>query len=240
MGIFFLRSRYVKRDLRKIIDYLGHDIDILDAGFGYGQYSYWLAKRYPSAILRSVEIEPVMIEDFRKLLDKFEFGNISLEKLDLTEMKYREAFDLAVSVDVMEHIEDDQAVFNNICSALKPGGVFLMHTPHIKEAQAQGEGSFVGEHVRDGYYSREIVEKLRDAGFYRVEYTLTYGMYGAAAWKLLQKYPISVLQKSKLLFFLLPFYMLAVWPAAEILMRYDMKCYNHEGNGILIKARKQN
>ena len=226
--------------MRKIIDYLGYDIDVLDAGFGYGQYSYWLAKRCPSAILKSVEIEPVMIEDFRKLLEKSEIGNIGLEKLDLTEMKYREAFDLAVSVDVMEHIDNDQAVFDNICSALKPGGIFLMHSPHIEEAQTQGAGSFVGEHVRDGYYSREIIEKLGKAGFYRIDYTLTYGLFGTAAWKLLQKYPISVLHKSKALFFLLPFYLLAVLPVAEILMRYDMKCYNHEGNGILIKAWKQN
>lgn len=239
MWILFLRARYMKRELRKIITQLGGEISLLDAGFGYGQYSLWLAENYPQAKLTSAEIEPVMIDDFQELVKSFKLENISLEEIDLTQMSYDSKFDLAVSVDVMEHILEDQLVFDNIHKSLKPGGVFVMHTPHIRKSALRGKGAFVGEHVRDGYSTAELLGKLNQAGFDKLEYLLTYGKYGALAWKILQKYPIMTLQKSKLLFLLLPFYLILIYPLAEILMRLDLDSSNVEGDGILVKAWKK-
>jgi len=238
MGMLFLRTRYVKRELRKLMKNGRECGKILDAGFGYGQYSYWLMRKYPKAQLTSVEIEPMMIEDFRSFLRKIKRENVELQELDLTKMTYENQFNLALSVDVMEHIEDDEKVFANIYRSLQPGGVFLMHTPHIRAAAKEGKGAFVGEHFRDGYRTIELRDKLRNAGFSRIECTLTYGIYGGAAWKLLQKYPLTVLNKVKLLFPLLPVYLLAVYPAAELSMRWDMRCVNREGDGILVKGWK--
>ena len=239
MGVLFLRTRYVKRELRKLMKDERQSGKILDAGFGYGQYSYWMMRKFPKIELTSVEIEPVMIDDFREFLHKGGMKDTGSQELDLTRMTYENAFDLALSVDVMEHIEDDEKVFANIYRALKPGGVFLMHTPHIRAAAKDGKGAFVGEHFRDGYRTIELRDKLRRAGFRRIDYTLTYGAYGSLAWKLLQKYPLTVLNKVKLLFPLLPVYLLAVYPIAEVLMRWDMKCANREGDGILVKGWKE-
>lgn len=239
MWILFLRARYMKRELRKTISGMHGKISILDAGFGYGQYSLWMAENFPQAELTSAEIEPVMIDDFQELVKSFKLENISLEKIDLTKMEHDSKFDLAVSVDVMEHILEDQLVFDNIHKSLKPGGVFVMHTPHIRKSSPRGEGAFVGEHVRDGYPTAELLGKLKQAGFDKLEYILTYGKYGALAWKILQKYPIMTLQKSKLLFLLLPFYMILIYPFAEMLMRLDLDITNEEGDGILVKAWKK-
>lgn len=239
MWILFLRSRYVKKELIKVLSGLSADISVLDAGFGYGQYSLWMAERNPQAKITSAEIEPVMIDDFNELVNSFRLENIAIEKIDLTKMEYESKFDLAVSVDVMEHILEDQLVFDNIYQSLRPGGLFLMHTPHIRASSPRGEGAFVGEHVRDGYLTGELLNKLKKAGFDRLEYILTYGKFGSAAWKILQKYPIMTLQKSRLLFLLLPLYMIVIYPFAELLMRLDMARSNKEGDGILVKAWKQ-
>ncbi len=239
IGVLFLRARYVKRELRQLMNDERRCGKILDAGFGYGQYSYWMMRQYSKIELTSVEIEPVMIDDFRKFLHKRGMNDAGLKELDLTRMIYENQFELALSVDVMEHIDDDEKVFANIYRALKTGGVFLMHTPHIRAAAKQGKGAFVGEHFRDGYRTIELRDKLKRAGFKRIEYTLTYGTYGSLAWNLLQKYPLSVLNKVKILFPLLPVYLLVVYPAAEVLMRWDMKCANREGDGIMVKGWKE-
>lgn len=236
LGILFLRERYVKRELGEVFANIAETEEILDAGFGYGQYSFWTARNFPQTRITAVEIEKVMLEDFADLLKKTGVANIELKQLDLTTMEYKSRFDLALSVDVMEHIEDDRTVFRNICRSLKPGGVFLMHTPHIKAGAERGEGVFVGEHFRDGYTTEELLGKLKEAGFDRIEYKLTYGKWGALAWRLLQKYPISVLRKAKILFLLLPIYLIIVFPIAEIAMRMDMSKEQVEGDGILVKA----
>ena len=234
----FLRERYVKRELKRLLPRLNPGAIILDAGFGYGQYAYYIARNYAEAKITAVDIEPVMLDDFGCFLAKIHCPNISLELTDLTSMNHKGRFDMALSVDVMEHIEDDVSVFHNIHRALKEGGVFLMHTPHLNASSERGQGSFVGEHIRDGYSTEELVNKLKEAGFKGVNYTLTYGKHGAKAWRLLQKYPITVLKSSKLFFLLLPFYYALIYPVACVLMRRDMKSRNLQGDGILIEAWK--
>ena len=239
LGRLFLRERYIKRELADLIPRLEGSPRIFDAGFGYGQYSYHLAKCYPDTMVEAAEIEPVMIEDFGCFTGKTSMNNISLVELDLTEMDYNSLFDLVLSVDVMEHIEDDISVFRNVYQALIGGGVFLMHTPHIQEASTGGEGAFVGEHVRDGYTTEELLDKLRGAGFDKIEYTLTYGKNGAFAWRLLQRFPISILGLSKAFFLILPLYLLLVYPLAAWSMRRDLKGDNIQGDGMMVKAWKR-
>ncbi len=239
MWRIFLRSRYIKQELKGILRGLSSEAEVLDAGFGYGQYSYWIARKFPSLQVLSVEIEDALIDDFQNFLDKAGVENITLRRIDLTKMKYVDRFDLVLSVDVMEHIGEDEVVFKNIHRSLKSGGVLLMHTPHIKSGEIRGSGSFVGEHFRDGYETGELVDKLKEVGFSRIECIYTYGKFGSIAWKLLQKLPICVIGKFKTSIVLFPIYFLLVYPVASLLMKLDMKLENYEGNGILVKAWKE-
>jgi SAM-dependent methyltransferase len=234
----FLREKHIKRELDKILTQLPPGADILDAGFGYGQYSYYLAKRSENLKITALEIEEEYLQDFRIFIEKCHLRNIFLQKADLTELKYSNRFDLVFCVDVMEHIEDDKSVFRNIHQVLKPGGRFMMHTPHIKETELHGEGMFVDEHVRDGYSTSELHDKLRRSGFGEIQTKYTYGKSGALAWRLLQKYPISALRKSKLVLMLLPLYLLLVYPVAWILMHSDLQSENITGDGILVLVRR--
>ncbi len=234
----FLRERYVKRALKAIVPKMAGNPRVLDAGFGYGQYSYHIAKTFGEVKVIGVEIEPEMLDDFKQFIEKTRTNNIELRELDLTKMDIEDDYDLALSVDVMEHIEDDEAVFRNVRRALKNGGVFLIHTPHIPEGLERGEGVFVGEHVRDGYTAAEIERKLLGAGFSRVEHSFSYGYWGAAAWRLLQKYPMEILSFTKLAFPLVFIYLILVYPFAEYMMRRDLKVSNLSGNGILVEAWK--
>lgn len=40
------------------------------------------------------------------------------------------AYDIAVAIEVLEHVENDEEFIKNVYRALKPGGVFLMSTPN--------------------------------------------------------------------------------------------------------------
>jgi len=235
----FLRARYVRSAIREIIespDTIG--VEVLDAGCGYGQYSYFVAKRFPESRILSAEIMDSHVENFRRFVSKTGLKNISVEKIDLTMLDLKDKFNLAVSVDVMEHIEEDVRVFENIYGALKEAGVLLIHTPHISDSGKSESGSFHDDHVREGYGTKEILDKLKKAGFEKTSYILTYGKYGQSAWRLLQKLPLTILSKSKLFYFIIPVYFLFVYPIAEFLMWLDTIEDNSEGGGILVRAWK--
>jgi hypothetical protein len=98
--------------------------------------------------------------------------------------------------------------------------------------------SFIDEHVRDGYNINEIQEKLKMAGFTRTEARYNYGNPGKISWKLSMKYPIMLLNTSKLFFIILPFYYLITYPFLLILNYLDLRLKHKSGTGLIVKAWK--
>lgn len=141
----------------------------------------------------------------------------------------------------MEHIEDDRAVFRNVLAALKDGGSFIVNTPSDQGGSGvteEGEESFIGEHVRDGYPLVELVEKLETAGLDVTDTDYTYGPVGSVAWRLLVKWPIQMLSTSKWLTPLVAAYYLPAGPVGLALNAVDLGQENETGTGLLVTSKK--
>jgi SAM-dependent methyltransferase len=151
-------------------------------------------------------------------------------------------FDLILSVDVMEHIEEDEKVFRNFYDSLTQGGLLLISTPSDQGGSDvhdhEDEGSFIEEHVRDGYNIDDIRKKLHLAGFSKTEAHFAYGTPGKIAWRLSMKYPILLLGVSKLFFVLLPVYYLPAYPIAWFCNWLDVSMHHKTGTGLIVKAWK--
>jgi len=102
----------------------------------------------------------------------------------------------------------------------------------------EGVSGFIDEHVRDGYGIDDITGKLTRAGFKDIVAEYTYGKPGSIAWKLTMKYPILMLNASKLFFIILPFYYLLVMPFALVLNYLDVVTKHKRGTGLMVTARK--
>jgi SAM-dependent methyltransferase len=160
---------------------------------------------------------------------------------DLTKPEHYNKFDLIVCVDVMEHIEDDKKVFLNFYNALTKGGYLLINSPSIyggSDVHDEKEQSFISEHARDGYSNEDLESKLKPLGFstYRTRYT--YGFWGDKAWRLGIKYPMVMLNASKVFFIILPFYYLVTFPFTLVMMNLDFLTKNRVGSGINFIAKK--
>jgi SAM-dependent methyltransferase len=211
---------------------------ILDAGFGYGNYSYFLARKYPAVFISAVEIDRVQVERFTRFAEKCGLKNIKTEVCDLRQLNYEGHFNLVLSVDVIEHIAEDCRVFENFYRALKPAGALILHTPYFRGGAHSEATVSHPEHIRPGYKAEEIENKLRGAGFKRVEHHFTYGSLGMVSWKLLQEVPLKLISKSRWAYLLLPFYFLLMYPVSEALMSVDSRRKNKNGGGILVTAWK--
>lgn len=242
LDLMFLRSWYVRRELKNLRKQLGNKkISIYDAGTGYGQYSYFMAKKLLPNKIYAVDIKEEWIKDCKDFFNKKNFSNVNFGIEDLTEIKHQNEFDLIVSVDVMEHIEDDVKVFQNFYNALKPGGYLLINTPSIyggSDVHDENEKSFISEHARDGYSREDLEKKLEQIGFDIYQFKFTYGFWGDKAWRLGIKYPMQLLNISKIFFLVLPIYYLVTFIFIFIMMYADFFSTNKVGAGINLIAKK--
>jgi SAM-dependent methyltransferase len=241
LDLMFLRAWYVKRALRRLLDPRREPFRLFDAGSGFGQYSYFLARRYRQASIHAVDVKDEQIADCAEFFPRAHLTNITFSVEDLTQPLHTNEFDVILSVDVMEHIVDDVRVFKNFAQALKPGGMVLINTPSDQggsDAHDDHDESFIGEHARNGYGAQEITDKLALAGLRVREISYTYGPIGMMAWRLGIKYPMLMLNRSKALFVLLPFYYLATLWLTLLLMYADYAGKNTAGAGLLVVAEK--
>ncbi|MBV6478896.1 MAG: Trans-aconitate 2-methyltransferase [Ignavibacteria bacterium] len=240
LDLMFLRSWHVRKKVKEL--YPGNSVmKIFDAGMGFGQYTYFMAKRFPESHILAVDVKEEQVADCRKFFTECGMNNVRFDTADLTKINYENEFDFILCVDVMEHIFEDELVFRNFSKALKTGGRLLVNTPSNlggSDAHSEDDESFIEEHARIGYSKEEIIKKISEAGLDTESFSYSYGKYGTISWRFGIKYPILIAGKSKIFILLLPFYYLFTLWFVLILMWLDVNTENKEGTGVLLVAKK--
>jgi 2-polyprenyl-3-methyl-5-hydroxy-6-metoxy-1,4-benzoquinol methylase len=240
LNLLLLRTWHIKKELKKYRKDHPDPIHALDAGSGFGQYTYYLMKLSKFWKITGVDVKAEQIEDCSIFIKKIQKEqHVQFKVVDLTRMNEKATYDLILCVDVMEHIDNDRQVFNNFVNALKPGGVILISTPSDQggsDVHDDTNESFIEEHVRNGYNIAEIEEKLRSAGCLNVVSKYSYGKPGKISWKISMKYPILMLNWSKIFYIILPFYFILAFPFALFLNFLDVNIKHKSGTGLIVKA----
>jgi 2-polyprenyl-3-methyl-5-hydroxy-6-metoxy-1,4-benzoquinol methylase len=239
LDLLLLRSWHIHREL-KAWGFKNKKFNMLDAGSGFGQYSFYIASQNPSCSIKAVDVKEDQIADCSSFFKACRLNNVAFSIGDLTKPHETNAYELVLCVDVMEHILEDVEVFKNFHRSMKKDALLLISTPSDQggsNADEHGE-SFIGEHVRDGYPMEEMREKLKMAGFEKMEILYSYGTPGKIAWKLSMKYPMQMIHASRLFFVLLPFYYLLAYPISFVLNWLDTNSKHNTGTGLIVKAWK--
>ena len=243
LDILLLRAWYIKREIKKIYSKNRKaEANMLDAGSGFGQYSFFVSSYLRKAQVLGVDVKEEQIEDCNQFFGKINRADrVKFQYADLTKFTDPDKYDLVLSVDVMEHILEDELVFKNLCDSMKQGGVLLISTPSDQggsDVHDEDDHSFIDEHVRDGYNIDDIEQKLLRAGFSKVEKRYSYGTPGSIAWRLSMKWPIMMLNFSKLMFIVLIPYYIVTFPWAFVLDWIDTITDHKTGTGLIVKATK--
>jgi 2-polyprenyl-3-methyl-5-hydroxy-6-metoxy-1,4-benzoquinol methylase len=243
LDILLLRTWHVRRELKKISRIISGNAVVLDAGSGFGQYTWRMSRMNKNWRIDAVDIDPDHVKDCREFFSRSGLsGRVNFYEGDLTFLSTLETYDFILSVDVMEHIKDDETVFRNFNKALRNGGMLLISTPSDQggsDVHNEKDRSFIDEHVRDGYSITEITQKLVSAGFVNVNARYTYGKPGSVSWRLSMKYPVRMLNSSYLFFIILPFYYLILFPFMIVLNIFDLKLKHGSGTGLLVTAARK-
>jgi SAM-dependent methyltransferase len=151
---------------------------ILDAGCGRGVISRVLAKRYPHAKVDAIDQDADQQAQNIKITESMGIQNCRFLVKDLAALDSQNAYDLIVSIDNLEHIENDRSVLRRYWSALRANGLLYVHVPHYYRRWPilKWTTNFdVPGHVRPGYHLPELVERLRSSGFNVVHVGFSYG-----------------------------------------------------------------
>ncbi len=149
---------------------------VLDVGSGFGRHVYECARRGAHVVaLDHAADEVVHTRD--TLAAMVETGEITADKLigvlrgDATRLPFPDAsFDVVITSEVLEHIQDDVRAIAEMVRVLRPGGRFaatvpawLPETINWKLSDEYHAPKSAGGHVRI-YTAVELSAKLRSAG----------------------------------------------------------------------------
>jgi cyclopropane-fatty-acyl-phospholipid synthase len=96
---------------------------LLDLGCGWGSLTGWLAERYPASTILAVSNSRPQ----REFIESLRLPNVRVLTADVNTLELRERFDRILSVEMLEHMRNYEALFARIASWLEPDGRFFCH-----------------------------------------------------------------------------------------------------------------
>ena len=226
---------------------------VFEGGFGRAGTLFWLARHHPDWEITGVELDPVMATSAQCAAEKGGFRNLHIIEGSSEDLLEEQIYDLMISSDILEHLDDDIGYLQRHYQALKPGGYLLLHVPQrhqnlwrwIPAFRHHGVYDFVRDkdsikgiqqvhvhgHVRDEYTIDEIREVVNKVGFKVWDIRETVGKLGEISFELNQ------------LFWSYPFiryiFSILTYPLAVFIGYLDVLRNPSKGSGILITAIRE-
>jgi SAM-dependent methyltransferase len=185
-----IRANHILRELHHL-GLANQPVRVLDAGCGRGDLANFLARRNPRWHVTGVELSEERAAIARQAARHLSLTNVDFQIANLEEMTVENTFDIIVSADVLEHIENDTIALANLFRALRPGGTLIITAPSVpqrahlrlvrwRERRIGFHPSDYG-HVRDGYGTGDVAEKFQRAGGEVRKAYFTFGLFGTLA-----------------------------------------------------------
>lgn len=116
--------RNVENSLHFMLDHIRESSNILDVGCGPGTITVDLACRVPNGKVIGIDtFEDLVVHGQRKALE-LNLKNITFEVASATALPYEDnSFDIVIGHQVLLHLADPKAAFEEMRRVLKPGGV---------------------------------------------------------------------------------------------------------------------
>jgi SAM-dependent methyltransferase len=113
-----------------VLPYLREGARLVDVGAGEGYFSKMVGDRLQADLKRSPESMLAACDLFPEF---FRYAGIRCDPINPDgSLPYAdESFDVACSLEVIEHIKDQFAFTRELCRVVKPGGVAIVSTPNV-------------------------------------------------------------------------------------------------------------
>jgi SAM-dependent methyltransferase len=157
---------------RTILPFLAQIPDprrIADAGCGRGMITLACARRFPNAEVFGVDLDEDQNRINSEIAKKVGFKKVQFVTMDAVKLPELGRFDLIISMDMLEHLDDDLGAVKMFCEALGPSGHLLVHVPHLTRnifGWQRENWMDIDGHVRPGYTKDELMHLLARGGLH--------------------------------------------------------------------------
>jgi len=151
---------------------------VLDAGCSGGVMTFALGRRFPRARIVGIDRSFHAVEGAAAVASRLPGRLPGFLAANIDALPFAGAFDIAVCVDILEHVADDLAALRSLRLALREGGRLYLHVPARRRRfpiVGMRENFAVPGHVRPGYESHEIRARVEEAGLTLLEFGETFG-----------------------------------------------------------------
>ncbi|MEL6973496.1 MAG: class I SAM-dependent methyltransferase [Bacteroidota bacterium] len=209
---------------------------IMDLGCGYGEYAFMLADALPQASITALDINQKSIANIARLAKEHQMDNLETHSSTIDTLENLDGqFDFIYSVDVFEHIKEEEMPFAEAYKKLRPGGYLLIKIPSREQLTILPEDWFEDhhdwledEHIGQVYELNDLEQRMSDEGF-----TIQYAAYADGWWSRLGWELGYLSHKAG------PVLQLLCLPFAKLLVRFDRLVHRRKsGNTIQVIGRK--
>ncbi len=210
-------------------------------GFGMGQLLGLFSNYRNKYNILGIDKNQKMVTQSTAYFKHENIHNIYCRTADILSFDQHNTFDLCLSINLLNYIEDDRKALTNMFNALKkPGMLLIFNSSNYADDKASklNVGVYTDSKVRNGYGIMELKQMLKEIGFSKVKARYAYGTPGILSWKLTTAWPTKMIKTSQLFFALLPLYTLLCIPLVILFNFLDINMKHNKGKCIVVRAFK--
>ena len=231
----FVRGVYLKKSL-KGLNSKGNIQKIIDIGCGNGAYDFYIKGRYNDSVIDAIDIDNELISKNKAMSRRLGLA-VNFIRQDITRFNAHKRYDLAISMDSLEHIKMVDIAVHKIYNCLKDNGKAIIHLPQKdwEEVSFFDKNSFRDfnsfekkEHISAKYSLEEFVIMLKREGFTIIKAKKSFGYVGKLAWEINQLFQERKCYRTRLV----------ILPFLKMIGLIDYYMPNLKGSGIFVIAER--
>ncbi|MEZ5043754.1 MAG: class I SAM-dependent methyltransferase [Saprospiraceae bacterium] len=209
---------------------------VLDLGCGYGEYAFMMAEALPQATVTALDINAQSVAAIDRLAKTNGYHNLETHIGTIDTLEEKDGtYDFIFSVDVFEHIKEEEMPFAQSYQKLKTGGHLLVKIPNKDQLTILPEQWFEDhhhwledEHIGQVYDLAGLVARMEREGF-----KVIYSAYGDGWWSRLGWELGYLSHKAG------PVLQLLCLPLAKLMVKIDFTFHHRRtGNTIQVIGQK--
>lgn len=163
---------------------------VLDLGCGYGEYSFMLSDGLKHAQITALDTDDHKIDLIKKIIKRENITNVHPVATKIERLK-DDDYDFIFSIDVFEHILEENMPFKAAFDRLRPGGYLLIKMPSKDQHTVLPENWFEqhqewldDEHIGQVYELTDLEERFEREGFNIVYSAYSDGWWSRLGWEM--------------------------------------------------------
>ena len=106
---------------------IANNQDVLELGCGWGSFSLYAAKRFPSSRFTCVSNSQTQIDYIKNQAEEEGIANLTPIRSDVNELSVEDRFDRIISIEMFEHLRNYQSILSTLNLLLKDSGKLFIH-----------------------------------------------------------------------------------------------------------------